>query len=423
MPCDDEKTLAVFVTNVVEDTITTLSADPNPTEYGQNYTVSVTVAPASGAGYPTGLVDVSDGTHICYTNLTSGSGSCVLPSTFAGSQTVTASYSGDSTWNASSGSTIVEINPTVTINQASAQADPTNASPIEFAVEFSEPVTGFDADDVSLTGSTAPGTLAAAVSGSGASYTVSVSGMTDSGLVIVSIPADAAQDASGNNSEASTSTDNSVTYDVTSPTVTINQASAQADPTNASPIEFAVEFSEPVTGFDVDDVILADSTAPGTLAAAVSGSGASYTVSVSGMTDSGLVIVSIPADAAQDASGNTSEASTSTDNSVSYDVTSPTVTINQASAQADPTNASPIEFKVTFSEPVTGFAVDDVVLADSTAPGTLVAVVSGSGANYTVSVSGMTTNGIVTASILMNAAVDVSGNTSEASTSTDNEVL
>ena len=33
----------------------------------------------------------------------------------------------------------------------------------------------------------------------------------------------------------------------------------------------------------------------------------------------------------------------------------PTVTINQAAGQADPTNASPINFTVVFSEPVTGF--------------------------------------------------------------------
>ena len=147
-----EKTLAIFVTNVVENTITTLSAAPNPTDYGQNYTASVTVTPSSGAGTPTGLVDVNEGTNTCSAALVSGSGSCIMTSTSAGSQTVTASYSGDSHWNASSGSTNVEINPditapTVTVNQASAQADPTNASPIEFAVEFSESITKFVIDD------------------------------------------------------------------------------------------------------------------------------------------------------------------------------------------------------------------------------------------------------------------------------------
>ncbi len=49
---------------------------------------------------------------------------------------------------------------------------------------------------------------------------------------------------------ASTSSDNSVIYDVTSPTVTINRADSQADPTNLSPINFTVVFSEAVTDFD-----------------------------------------------------------------------------------------------------------------------------------------------------------------------------
>ena len=42
------------------------------------------------------------------------------------------------------------------------------------------------------------------------------------------------------------------------------------------------------------------------------------------------------------------------------DTTPPTVTINQAAGQADPTNASPINFTVVFSEPVTDFATGDV---------------------------------------------------------------
>ena len=70
----------------------------------------------------------------------------------------------------------------------------------------------------------------------------------------------------------------------------------------------------------------------------------------------GTVIASIAAGVAQDAAGNANTASTSTDNTVTYDVTAPTVTINQAAGQADPTNASPINFTVVFSEPVTDFA-------------------------------------------------------------------
>ena len=143
--------------------------------------------------------------------------------------------------------------PEVTIDQGATQADPTSVSPVVFDVEFSEPVTGFAAGDVDL-GGTAGGTLVAGVTGSGTTYTVSVTGMTTGGTVVASIGAGAADDAAGNPSEASTSTDNSVTWtepdpaDTTAPEVTIDQGATQADPTSVSPIVFDVVFSEPVTG-------------------------------------------------------------------------------------------------------------------------------------------------------------------------------
>jgi hypothetical protein len=309
--------------------------------------------------------------------------------------------------------------PTVTINQVAGQADPTNASPINFTVVFSEPVTGFQTGDVTITG-TAPGVKTGTVTGSGATYTVEVTGMTGSGTVIANIPAGVAQDAAGNTNAASTSTDNTVTYDVTAPAVTINQAAGQADPTNASPINFTVVFSEPVTGFQTGDVTITG-TAPGVKTGTVTGSGATYTVEVTGMTGSGTVIANIPAGVAQDAAGNTNAASTSTDNTVTYDVTAPTVTINQAAGQADPTNASPINFTVVFSEPVTGFQTGDVTIT-GTAPGVKTGTVTGSGATYTVEVTGMTGSGTVIANIPAGVAQDAAGNTNAASTSTDNEV-
>ncbi|SFR90931.1 HYR domain-containing protein [Agromyces sp. CF514] len=316
------------------------------------------------------------------------------------------------------------IAPTVTIEQGAAQADPTDASPIVFDVEFSEPVTGFDNADVVLSGSANPTT--AVVSGAGASYTVEVSGMSANGLVVAEVAAGAAEDAAGNLSEASTSVDNEVTFtgvDDVAPTVTIEQGAAQADPTGTSPIVFEVEFSEPVTGFGPADVVLSGAANPTT--AVVSGTAANYTVEVSGMSADGLVVAEVAAGAAEDAAGNLSEASTSVDNEVTFeydegDVTAPTVTIEQGAAQADPTDASPIVFEVEFSEPVTGFDNADVVLSGSANPTT--AVVAGVGASYTVQVSGMSANGLVIAEVAAGAAEDAAGNLSEASTSVDNEV-
>ena len=291
--------------------------------------------------------------------------------------------------------------PTVTINQAGAQADPTNVSPINFTVVFSESVTGFTAADVSLSSGTA------VVTGSGTTYNVAVSGMAQ-GVLTATIPAGGATDAAGNGNSASTSTDNTVTYDSTGPTVTINQALAQADPTNVSPINFTVVFSESVTGFTAADVSLSSGTA------VVTGSGTTYNVAVSAMAQ-GVLTATVNAGAVTDALGNGSSASTSTDNTVTYDSTGPTVTINQALAQADPTNASPINFTVVFSESVTGFTAADVSLSSGTA------VVTGSGTTYNVAVSAMA-QGVLTATVNAGAVTDALGNSSSASTSTDNTV-
>jgi hypothetical protein len=318
--------------------------------------------------------------------------------------------------------TFDNVAPTVTINQTPGQADPTSGSPIAFTVVFSEPVTGFTAGDVSLAGSTVGGTIVASVSGSGASYTVSVTGMSGTGTVRAAIAAGAAHDSAGNASLASTSTDNTVTFDGVAPTVTINQATGQGDPTNGSPIAFTVVFSEPVSGFTASDVSLAGSTVGGTLVASVSGSGASYAVSVTGMTGIGIVRASIVAGAAQDGAGNSSAASTSSDNTVSFDNVAPAVTINQAPGQADPASGTPINFAVVFSEAVTGFTGSDVSFAGSTGAGTFVASVSGSGATYTVAVTGLSGPGTVIASIPAAAATDAVGNPSTASASTDNMV-
>ncbi len=99
----------------------------------------------------------------------------------------------------------------MTVEQSSTQADPTNGSPIVFDVKFSEPVTGLEASDF-VVGGTAGGTKSVSLSGSGATYTASVTGMTTTGTVVLSLPAGAATGPGGRDSAASTSVDNSVTF-------------------------------------------------------------------------------------------------------------------------------------------------------------------------------------------------------------------
>ncbi|MEG3984686.1 putative Ig domain-containing protein, partial [Microcoleus sp. T3B2] len=131
------------------------------------------------------------------------------------------------------------IAPTVTINQGSSQADPTANTLINYTVQFSEPVTGFDKTKVTLSGTAGPTTTE--VTGGGTTYNVAVSGMTQAGTAIASINANAVTDLAGNPNTASTSTDNQVTFTkntapvvataITDKSVTVNTAFSYTVPT------------------------------------------------------------------------------------------------------------------------------------------------------------------------------------------------
>ncbi len=381
------------------------STGPTPTQRaGDNYSWDVTI-PAGGSGTITinGTAGTTQGTVTNTATIATAPGFVdEIPGNDSASDTV-----------------YVDAIPTVTVEQAAGQDDPTNGLPVVFDVVFSEPVTWTAGAGLTV-GGTAPAPIGVTVGGGPTAYTVSISPAGD-GTVIPSLAAAAATDATGNGNLASTSTDNTVTYDGTAPTSQVEQAAGQADPTNGSSVEFTVTFSEDVTGFDVGDVDFTGSTAPGTLSAVVTGGTDVYTVTVSGYTGDGDVVVSVADGAASDDAGSTSLEQASTDATVTVDQTAPTVTIVQAAGQDDPTGTSPVTFDVVFSEPVTGFDNGDVTVGGSAGPTTVV-VTPVSATDYTVAVSGMTGDGDVTASVDAAAASDAAGNASVASTSTDGTV-
>ena len=251
------------------------------------------------------------------------------------------------------------VPPTVqSVNRAG--ASPTNAGSVSWTVTFSEPVTGVDTSDFALVPGSVTGAVISSVTGSGSQYVVAAgtgSGNGTLGLNVVdndSIVDTAANPLGGAGSGNGNFTGQSYTIDRTAPSVTIDQAAGQADPTNAGSVAFTVVFSETVSGFAAGDVSFAGSTVGGTLAATVSGTGPSYSVAVTGMAGTGTVVASIPSGAASDAAGNVSLASTSTDNTVTVtapvDVTPPTVSVTAPAAGTT----------VTGTVTVTADAADDV---------------------------------------------------------------
>ena len=264
----------------------------------------------------------------------------------------------------------------------------TNASSIIYTFTFNEDVTGFTADDVTVTNGTK-----GAFSGSGNSYTLVVNN-TGSTTQTVRVDAGVCTDMVGNSNIASNTV--TITIDRTPPTLTVE--ANKTSPTNASSIIYTFTFSEDVTGFTADDVTVTNGTG-----GAFSGSGKVYTLVVNN-SGSTTQSVSVSAGVCIDAAGNGNTASNTL--TITIDRTVPTVEIT--ADKESPTNASSITYTFTFSENVTGFAKGDVGVTNGTA-GTF----SGSGKVYTLVVtnSGSTTQ---TVSVAAGVCTDGAGNANTA---------
>ncbi|MBN8580870.1 MAG: lamin tail domain-containing protein [Anaerolineae bacterium] len=216
--------------------------------------------------------------------------------------------------------------PSVVINQLGTQVDPTNSLPIVFTVVFNEPIdaTTFTVSDIRQNGSALGVVWSITNSGDNQNFTLSAIAAS-AGTLAPSLNAgtDAlpiVRDRAGNHNTASTSTDNSVTFtDTASPTLTINQVGTQLDPTSALPINFTVQFSEPI---NTATFTTADITQTGTATGIVwsiinSGDNRNFTLSATS-SGYGTIIPSIAANRITDLSGNNNTASTSSDNSVTF---------------------------------------------------------------------------------------------------------
>jgi Bacterial Ig-like domain (group 3) len=113
-------------------TTTTLSVSPTAPILGSPVVFTTKVAPTSGTGLPSGTITFSEGTTVLGTaNLASGSASLSTSSLLVGSQAVTATYGGDSTYSGSSSavSTLdVAFNGTIAVTASDNAGDQSSAN-------------------------------------------------------------------------------------------------------------------------------------------------------------------------------------------------------------------------------------------------------------------------------------------------------
>lgn len=209
---------------------------------------------------------------------------------------------------------------TVPLNATSGNSQTNTAT---FTVDYSDQGSGIDPTTFGTGNVTVSGGAkisAASIDGNDVTYTIMAPAATwaasPQGTYTVGLTSQV-RDEAGNTIAANANL-TSFAVETVLPGVTVSNAPAQANPTSTSPVLFSATFSEPVTDFNAADVVLGGS-APGILSASVSGSGASYAISVSGMTGPGTVTAAVAAGTVHDAYGNTNTASTNTSDGISYD--------------------------------------------------------------------------------------------------------
>ena len=269
-------------------------------------------------------------------------------------------------------------------------------------ITFDEAVTGFDAiADITTNGTaTAPAPV-------GASTTVYTSTITPNGAAdtTVQVPANAALDVALNGNTISAV--ETATLDNTAPTLTsFTRKTPATSPTNADTLVFLATFSEDVVNVGINDFSVNGSTATITNVAQVTASTYDITVSGGDLANFngtvGLDVVAAPTVA--DTAGNalvTGEPATDETYNLQNDLVAPDVAIT-----APATVNGPFTATFTFTEPVNGFALIDIVVGNGTA-----SVFTGSdGDSVFTALITPTAHGDVTIDVAAGVAQDLAGN-------------
>ncbi len=231
--------------------------------------------------------------------------------------------------------TVDRSNPSV-VSITRAGSNPTNAASVLFTVTFSENVSPVATSDFALTTTGVAGSPAVTnVSGSGTTYTVTVSTGTGDGTIRLDLndsdgtirdQVNKTLTGPGGPTFGAFTTGEVYNIDKTAPSATVSVAVGQLNPvtgpTASTVINFKVVFSEPIAAgtFTNTDVAITG-TALATVANVsqiAPNDGTTFNVAVEGMTQSGTVIVDIPAGSASDLAGNLNTVSTSTDKTVTF---------------------------------------------------------------------------------------------------------
>ncbi|MEI6949908.1 Ig-like domain-containing protein [Paraflavisolibacter sp. H34] len=304
----------------------------------------------------------------------------------------------------------------------------TNGSTVVYRATFTEPVSGVDSADFSLTtvSGTAKGVLAPGgitpVGTGGTTWDVKVGALTGNGELRLNVKSSGTGivDVVANALGSGFTTGQSYTLDHTAPTVvSVSRQLPAVTTTNVTSLTYRVVFSEAVTGVSYSDFSFSALSGTTTGAVPAGGvvlagtAGTTYDVTVSNVSGSGLVRLDVKASGTgiTDIATNALNGGFTTGQAFTVDQTRPEVSgIARQTPLNETTNTSSVVWRVTFSERVTGLDISDFVLhtlsGGPTGALASVATVGTAGTTFDVTASGITTFSTVRLDVAGGAVVE-----------------
>ncbi|MCK4664978.1 MAG: hypothetical protein KAT68_19060 [Bacteroidales bacterium] len=277
------------------------------------------------------------------------------------------------------------LSPSVIISTL--ENNPTNSTPFEITIEFSEEITGFDVGDISAIN----GTASNLNTSNDTIFTADITPIAD-GLITINIDSDVAVDNAGNPNTGSNILE--INFDSTAPSVSIS--TLEDNPTNSNPFEITIEFNEEITGFDVGDISVING-ATNNLSTSDS---TTFTADITPTAD-GLVTINIESGVVVDNAGNPNTES----NVLEINFDSTTLSVSISTLEYNPTNSNPFEITIEFSEEITGFDVEEISVVNGTASN----LSTSDSTTFTADIT-PTAEGLITININSDVAVDNAGN-------------
>ncbi len=224
-----------------------------------------------------------------------------------------------------------------------------NQSSVSYNLVFNQTIGGLETTDFGFAG-TAGGCSVSAISGSGSSYAITVSGCSD-GTMGLTLAADSVTGAA--TGPVSIAASNQITLDRKNPSFTITSPST---PSNLVALPFTVTSDEPVTGLGASSFSVVGTSCQ---VNSVTGSSQSFVVTVGGCASATTATLTLKASGASDLSSNSGPLASVVSTGVLVDLDAPT----PLSFTKDPTSRPGlIGYSLVFAEPVTGLSASSLQL-------------------------------------------------------------